>query len=755
MTALLDRVSLRGEAARDVLAVWLTITAALTYLDVPLQHAPLFAINLVLQASLGVAVITYLLKGVAPSLLLLCGPGLILGGALSFAIFQVAGRGVIGVVTTIAVGVAATTHLLVSREPYETSAPRWWLLGQMVGMAMLAIATEFTELLPVAGGLFLLGFINSVNARCPQWLRALLNIAVLAAICVLVPLRAEFWWLVTDDYQLLEVISNHLASAGPFATWGVESFSRYHWLSYGWSGLLDVASGNAAPLVTLTRVMPFVYSVSMASSVIMLLHKLLRHDLLMWVLLPAWFVIAIGRFDWTGTSTGGAYSTIAALVLIAVVVTQSRSQCVKSLAIIFLFTLIVALTKFPSVFTIITLGFTYISTYTALEYRHFLIRWTVIGVGSLATTLIVVAGVWTFGKLLDERIRFVSINPALGQLSALGRSFAGAVLVLNQLWLWFMLVVLAASFFRSRQRNSEISWLASFAATTLGLGLIFELSLTGGTNSHTYFSNTMYFVASFAALLLPIRPSDSQTRTRISSIAFLVTVLLIGLTWSFDDIAVTVWGAILNPLADSPELKIELLRFFTLDSRFGAVIGSVIVGVIFSRALRREQIFGMATLALVCLTFLNLIDQSYTDFSRRVPSSEVEAYFGSGDEIRVGLWLKQNSGASDLVATNLLYGDNGGSVSDLALAVWSEREFFVLGPSLGYRSSQARTDAMALSTEFAKSPTAELCDELMSRSVDWFVVDMSTVESMEWPKCASPRYSYEQLTVLSLSARDQ
>jgi len=754
MTTFSSRIATRGPAVRDLAAVWIVVTTVLTYLDVPPLHALLFAVNLVLQASLGVTVITYLLKGVAPSLLLLCGPGLILGGALSFAVFQIIGRGAIGVVATFVVGVAATTRLFASRDRYETSAPRWWLLGQLVGMAMLALATEFTELLPVAAIFFALGFINSVNAKYPRQLRALLNIAALAAVCVLVPFRAEFWWLVTDDYQLLEVISNHLASAGPFATWGVESFSRYHWLSYGWSGLLDVASGNASPLVTLTRVMPFAYSVSMGASVILLLHRLLRRDLAMWALLPAWFVLAMGRFDWTGTSTGGAYSTIAALVLVAVVAVQSRSQFVKSIVMLFLFTLIVALTKLPSVFTIITLGLTYLSTLAASQCRHFLTRRMAIVLGSLVTIPIVVAGVWTFGKLLDERIRFVSMNPALGQLSALGRSFAGPVLVLNQLWLWIVLGALVASIFRSQQRSSEIGWLTSFATTSLGLGLIFELSLTGGTNNHTYFSNTMYFVASFAALLLPSRSTSPQKEKQLSSTAFVVTVLLIGLTWIFDDIAVTAWRFVLNPLADSPELKIELLRFFTLDSRFGAVIGSVMAGVVFSRALQRETIISMSMLGLVCLTFLNLIDQSYTDYSRRVPSSEVEAYFGSEDEIRVGLWLKQNSDASDLIATNLLYGDNGGSVSDLALAVWSEREFFVLGPSLGYRSSRARTDAILLSTEFAKTPTAELCGELISRSVDWFVVDRSTVDSVEWPKCARPRYSYEQLTVLSLGTHD-
>ncbi|MFM8015473.1 MAG: hypothetical protein ACKPCO_05275, partial [Actinomycetota bacterium] len=176
---------------RDLATVWIVVTAVLTYLDVPLQHAPLCAINLVLQASLGVAVITYLLKGVAPSLLLLCGPGLILGGALSFAIFQVVGRGVIGVVTTIAVGVAATTHLLVSREPYETFAPRWWLLGQSIGMAALAISHEFGEVTPLALGLFALVTVHTHKKNPDRVIAKSLVLLALVLICVARVFREE------------------------------------------------------------------------------------------------------------------------------------------------------------------------------------------------------------------------------------------------------------------------------------------------------------------------------------------------------------------------------------------------------------------------------------------------------------------------------------------------------------------------------------------------------------------------------------
>ncbi|MFZ9707215.1 MAG: hypothetical protein ACO3CG_05170, partial [Ilumatobacteraceae bacterium] len=92
MTAFSFRTETRKDSLRDLAAIWVTLTLTLAYLEVPIVNAPLFATALTLQAALGTVAITWLLKGVQPSLLLLLGPGLILGGALSFALFQLVGR---------------------------------------------------------------------------------------------------------------------------------------------------------------------------------------------------------------------------------------------------------------------------------------------------------------------------------------------------------------------------------------------------------------------------------------------------------------------------------------------------------------------------------------------------------------------------------------------------------------------------------------------------------------------------------------
>lgn len=70
----------------------MTLTSALIYLEVWLQHAIPAATMLCLQTSLGTALLVHMLGTGSPSLFLVCGPGLVVGGALTFAVFNYSDR---------------------------------------------------------------------------------------------------------------------------------------------------------------------------------------------------------------------------------------------------------------------------------------------------------------------------------------------------------------------------------------------------------------------------------------------------------------------------------------------------------------------------------------------------------------------------------------------------------------------------------------------------------------------------------------
>ena len=754
MTALLDRVSLRGEAARDVAAVWLTITAVLTYLDVPLQHAPLFAINLVLQASLGVAVITYLMKGVAPSLLWLCGPGLVLGGALTFAIYQVFGRGTIGAGFSVSAGVAALLYILRHDRVWVSQSLRWWQLSQVTGMAMLVLSTEFGELLPAAALLFLLGFVNSSSRISGFFVTRTANLIGFCVATVMWALRQDYWWLVTDDYLFLEVVSRHITSDGPFASWGVNNFARYHWLSYGWAGVLDAMSGSPTPLVTLTRVMPFAYAFSMASSVVLIL-KQRRQILTSTSIVLAWAVAAVGRFGWSGTSTGGVYALLAAAILLAVVTLELRSYRLRSAVLGFLMVIAIALTKLPSLFTVFLMSFSAIvilGTHTVADrFLGRIAKWT----GLIAVIPGFFAALWVTSQLLDERFAIASINPGLGQLSNLGVPFAAFTLMLNQLWLWIAVLMTVAAARKTKDSPDTTSrWLLPTVTLALCTGLLCELFISSNADAYAYFSGPLYFVASLAFLFF--NPSDQSHfggRARVTRhVAAGVLFVSAGLFWGLPQVPRSTWLTVLNLLSLNPDVKVELLVFFTTDQRIGAVFLAGVLAVIGLLRGHRITWTGAWATALVVLSFTQLLPQSRAEFRQGLPASEIDTYFGSESERVVGRWIRNNTDSSAVVATNHGFGSVPPSLADFALATWADREFLVLGPNLDPVVTDERIKAVDLSAGFADKPSRERCDELRKFGIRWFIVDISLTATRDWSICTRQEYASGDFVVLEVDS---
>jgi len=89
----------------------------------------------------------------------------------------------------------------------------------------------------------------------------------------------------------------------------------------------------------------------------------------------------------------------------------------------------------------------------------------------------------------------------------------------------------------------------------------------------------------------------------------------------------------------------------------------------------------------------------------------------------------------------------------LGLAVWSNREFLVLGPSLGDRQTTKRSDAIRISVDFGNDPSETNCARLIGAGVAWFIVDTRLTNLRDWSPCARKVHQVEDFLVLSLSAK--
>lgn len=743
---------------REIAAVWVTLTAVLTYLDVPIQNGPLFAANLILQASLGVITMVAFARNLTPSLLLLCGPGLILGGALSFGIFQVVGRGTVGLVVVGATGLLATFQLIAIRSETPTTDSSWWTLSQLVGMATVAMSYEFSEVVPLALTLFAIGLAHQkIGQLRLRWLLLLFS-SCMSLILYLRSLWSEHWWLITDDYQLFEVISTHLTQRGPLADWGVTSFARYHWMSYGWAGQLDLASGNPAPFLTLSLVMPFVYSFALAASLALVYKMFQGPKFLALGLSPVWATVAVIRLDWSGTSTAGNYAVLAAACYMSMHSAQQRKS-VRAHFLLVAFGLILLLTKITSIFPLMLLAI-----YIILSTVHFRTSKPALQLlYRVLISLLILFGlfglIWITSHLLDRSFKFVTVNENLGQIAWFGPLFAGFLTALQQAWLWMAVLMLFVSrtFTRHNDRpeSQDGFWFGWLSLSCVISGVILDVSVTANSDNHRYLSGPFYFIAALS-LLAPVTEKVAfprKTESQAAVFGMLATIVLIGFTWSQGNLNARLLDAIGNRLNAGPLLPIELIKFVTADSRFGAVVVSAILLIVL--ILKKQSPIGLIAAFAIALPLLTLFENgsnSGSSFSKEPSSDEITTYLGSKAERQVGEWLSQNVGAGELIATNRLFGESGGTVSDLALAVWSGREFLVLGPSLGDRQTVRRTEAIRLSINFAEEPSRENCDRLEAAGVVWFVIDTMLTNRRNWSNCAEVRYQYDNLTVLRLFA---
>lgn len=743
-----------GGVVSEVLFVALVLVATFTYLDVPLGNALLIGVTLNLQAALGTVVLMRILSGVKGSLLLLMGPGVIVGGALSFGLFQIVGRGWLGLVATTTAGLVAMFRLVRSTPWQPLESKHLWLISQILGLAALALTWEFGELLPVAIACFVFGFFTSDSPHFPSTVRWLVGIAASGVIIAAFFLRQDYWWLVTDDYQFFEVMSRHITESGVFANWGVSNWAKYHWLSYGWSGLLNFSGGNPEAFVTLTRVMPALYSLALGASLMLISASFVFAAKVQFLtMLPAWTVVALHRLDWSGTSTSGIYAVIAAVTAAVVLELSTTNSFGRRVALYGVGLLIIALTKLPSLFAVF-IAFTLIEVWNSSRRTSQVKRLLLLVPAPFAVTALVTAAISVTGSVIGGW-NLVSVNPNLGQLSEFGPSFAATGLLLQKLWIWVpVLVAVLWAMQRSLQPPKHIvRGLAYFAIPLLFMALVSDVRIFGNANTAEYFSGPMYFLGSFVLLPLIPQPATLPIKARMRAVVLIcsITLFAAGYFWVRLDFAVEVWNFIGVQTFQWNGLKVVLLQWVSADGRFAIALVFLVSMLFGFWSINWRWAFVAAALfALSAFTLYGYVDFSRGELTRERSIDELASIIGSNEIQDVGVWLKNNTGPASLIATNHIVGPNGGELGDYSLSVWSDRTFLVLGPRFGGQLL-VKERAVKLSLSFADHPTREVCRALSAQGVQWFVIDLRLTRTPSWKTCATTAYESENFLVLRLS----
>jgi hypothetical protein len=375
------------------------------------------------------------------------------------------------------------------------------------------------------------------------------------------------------------------------------------------------------------------------------------------------------------------------------------------------------------------------------------------------TLPLVISAIWLLTFLVPGRYKFVSVNPQLGQISLFGRDFAAIALIFSQAWIWIIIVTLLVAVFGSEvTRGPNVSQPdLVFLLAAIG-GVTLDVVITSNADNHRYFSGPMYFVSALAILRLASVLDGSLNEEKQTKSRWLFGLLpfLAGVVWFKLEGVQGFWNTVGELTGTRSRLELELMKFVTNDSRFAAIVialGLILVLAIFEGIMPAlRDIFIPLMIVLTVLSFVQLFNESISSFKQAVSESEIVDSIGSIEEVEVGRWLRDNTTTSDLIATNHLFGDEGGGVDNMALAVWSQREFFVLGPSLGSKIEEHRIAAMIVSRSFADDPSAATCRRISQVGVKWFVVDRRLTETRDWSVCAKPKYSNSHFAILKVTS---
>ena len=741
--------STQNPILQDLCGLWLAVFASLIYLEVPLKHAPLFATALALQAVFGSELISKLLVSTPPSLALLCGPGLILGGALSFLIFQVAGRGIVGVFAASIAAAWAWSAFVKRRNLHGNVGPRWLLFGQILGLSALAMSSEFRWLLVAGVGCLLPSIVTQLRfaVRRNIMFRSGSLLVAFAFLGLAARLRQGSWWVITDDYLFFETLKNHLSSSSLLSDWGSVSFARYHWLSYGWAAFLDYFAMRPETLVTLTRVMPLVYSMALASSLLLILNSLVsalrpasvspaRTPSQWW--LGACVVLGCIRIDWGGLSTAASVSVVAAALSILILVINEDSPFAKRALLYIVIGSLICLTKLTSLilFPALLIG----SEVTLLTKRFPRISQTIAIPTAVSLGSAMTLGILPFLSSASGGVFSLDWSPLQANSVSSNGLLPAVARVASTRLVGLLLIVIALTLFlcsnRSDSRKSSFIFLLSTSSLWIS-GVLTETLVVGRANTSDYFSAPNYFVSAASSMLVIIFMTEMQQGHRSIRLQTWVWMALFAVaSWLISD-DLPVFLSLTDSLSQSRSI-------FMLT-----VLGLLLLAWILRNRYHLDQVSRLPVYLILTVASLVGVNPTFQKLitDQKLPNDDIWM-LGPPDAERVGKWLRVNSEQDDLIATNYLTSPQGGLRSDYSLAAWARREFLVLGPSLSF-SDDTDSTIIANSVEFGVDP-AEQSNFLRTYGVLWYVVDLEATYLRSWEPYAETVFRTRRFWLLRI-----
>ena len=561
------------------------------------------------------------------------------------------------------------------------------------------------------------------------------------------------------DMPFFEAISVHIAQYGAFSTpFLTEGAVRYHWLSYTWAGQLTLAA-DAAPFVTVTRVLPVVALLGSAAMVASWTRQLSKHA---WTPTLAGLLLSLGGF--TGAVFGGVMTmdspsqSMSVLWLIAfsiAVIHLAQTPETRWLGPILVGVLAFALVgakvsaAAPAVAGVLLLTLVQALRRDLRSIR--LLVATIVGAasgfffflfGSLG------GGGLTLGALVDKASSQQGLNPIDTKYAVVAGT---AILVLAVLPRWAGVLWLLTQ--RDWRWRPEVTYSLGLAGSSIAALVAFN------SFNEVWFSSTVSgplaaisaVGAGDALARITARPRASQTLLlAVSTGVALVSFFIVWQLWATGASGGNLWVPTWRWFGPIAVWGISLFGGFLISwwALRQASLGGILAGttVLLVLASVPGRLLGVGT-GLVAAQENGIRNEWFNvGVERYAVGRDTQTVDQWTDaQMTAAAWLRDNAPTSALLGTNLTLSPFVPAVTHMPTYVSGIR----YQSPYGYPwMSPIMLDHEDLTWNFIDSPSSSTVKPLCAANVEWLWIDLSRIPERDWEPFYSTRLA-EQDTVIA------
>lgn len=607
-------------------------------------------------------------------------------------------------------------------------------------------------------------------------------VAISVALFWSIQIRPSFWWQMSREQPFLETIATSVSKFGSFKNILATGFTiNYHWLSYGWSGLLTKQT-EADLFLIQTKVLPVALAIACALIIFALAKALQASDTAAFIALALLVTYeTVPTWGW-GFHLGQIHSSsnfFAQFLLIAFFVSFVRyfHDSLKQSP------LLPAILLSAVLVTKSSHGLLILGALTSLLFLQIISRRS-----SKKTARLLLASFPLCVAIYFIYFIKTGMKSSLGYFTFVWEQ-QGELRDFANMKPWFTLAAIILVFglggyqfilttFSIKKIFKELNPVATFSAlfALIGLGATSFLDFSGDNSEQLYFLQAVSFLP-IVVFVVELTKKEIRIYANKSKYLFVFIIGFIsGASLEFipnlnsgSKIAISL--RLFRSLVVLIPLGVSILIYLVVRQRKPkAVVLSISVLVLISFASTSFGIFSN-----------NIVErQSRTYAERTRQKLSMDQLFANGSR-DVGTWIRANSAESDIFASNFFcddmkcsgdgwfeqsigntphkftpagYGTYTGFRSwSVELALESQRQFLIQAyvNFWQYESPpdwlRERVDA---SVEFADSPSVQTFDYLKAKRVTWFVVDLESTTNRNWNEFATEMYSNDRFLVLKL-----